>query len=151
MTNKRMNKNKPKPNNRNKIEPIAAIVAILISIVSLVHTCRVDNNQTEALKEEKEALKKEKEFQKCLQEADIEFSFQHFDKAFEWYAKAVSLDSTDSTGYRKFLYKAEEQIPKSDTCNVSVKNYLNYAKGLQNTKEVNDILNKYKIEKRCGK
>jgi hypothetical protein len=109
-------------------------IGVIIAIATFIYTCSNDQKQTKS-------SNKEKAIQQILAEADIEFDHNNFEDSFKLYAKADSFGSTDRRGYRKFMYKAEEQAHKLGRCHKYVIDYLKYAKKLQETEEVNLRLN----------
>jgi len=108
---------------------------------------------TQAKQQDAEKLQKEKDEQNrkdaanLLQQANSAFSNSslgaaRYEQSFQLYKKAKDMGGDASAGYSNFLSKARSLIGSGAGFDANVKIMLQYAKQLNNTQEVRDLLDK---------
>ena len=91
---------------------------------------------------ELEGKQPEEQKRQLLSEASRLFDAGRYDEAFTKYKEIKVVDANDTTGYVKFLGKSKELMSILGDCDTTVKKMLNYARELNNTSEVNNLLSK---------
>jgi len=110
------------------IAGIAAILAIVIPFLVIPIFKKVNFSFPEKLN-----------FSELRIEADSVFNLGKFDQAYQLYEKIKHIDNA---GYDKFYNTAKSLYEVDNNCDDNTKMLLEYAKKLDNTSEVNELLNK---------
>jgi serine/threonine protein kinase len=95
-------------------------------------------------KEVNELISLSQTLKETISHANDAFNSAQYEKAFGLYKEAKKSGSNDNTGYHNFLKKAKDMIIKTGYSAI-VENMLRKAKELNDTKEVNELITKYKI------